>query len=268
MLVVIRLHGGRFSRRDIADVLKPALALSIATSVFAVAVCMLLRDGVLGYAVVVVLLAIAVGAYRGYARTSHKHRSLELVHEFVPARLLILELTETSIVEDADRTVPVLDQLARTGVQLSLDDFGTGYSSLSYLQRLPVQELKIDRSFVTALTDPTASHARALIRTIIALGDNLDLRIVSEGIETPRQAEELTELGCQVGQGYLFSRPLTADRFLAWLDQGSEDDALTMSAGGRRWTDHAPARALVRLDHRAPGRAAPLSAHHLARTGP
>jgi diguanylate cyclase (GGDEF)-like protein len=131
---------------------------------------------------------------------------------------LILELTESSIVDDADRAVGVLDQLARTGVQLSLDDFGTGYSSLSYLQRLPVQEIKIDRSFVAAMSDRSVGRADALIRTIVALGHSLDLRIVAEGIETEQQLADLTELGCHVGQGYLISRPLTADQVVLWLD--------------------------------------------------
>jgi EAL domain-containing protein (putative c-di-GMP-specific phosphodiesterase class I) len=115
--------------------------------------------------------------------------------------------------------VAALANIAALGICLSLDDFGTGYSSLSYLQRLPVTELKIDQSFVSGLTqDEPAGCAAALFRSITALGANLNMRIVAEGIETKAQLDSVTALGCQIGQGYLFSRPLAATAFQTWLD--------------------------------------------------
>jgi diguanylate cyclase (GGDEF)-like protein len=130
---------------------------------------------------------------------------------------LILEITESSVMGEPERTVPVLNRLAADGICLSLDDFGTGYSSLSYLQRLPVRELKIDRSFVAGLTSDDAVSSRALIRSMTALAVNLGLRVVAEGIEEKRQLDELAALGCHVAQGYLISRPLPPSDLHQWL---------------------------------------------------
>jgi EAL domain-containing protein (putative c-di-GMP-specific phosphodiesterase class I) len=143
----------------------------------------------------------------------------------VPADKLIMEITESSVMEEPDQVLPILFRLTELGVAISLDDFGTGYSSLSYLQKLPVRELKIDRSFVTGLTGDTAGNARALIASIGALGRSLGLRIVSEGIETTEQQQLLAELGCELGQGYLFARPMAADRVIPWLDAHPEHPA-------------------------------------------
>ena len=130
-----------------------------------------------------------------------------------------MEITESSLMEDSEEAIASLTDIAELGIRLSLDDFGTGYSSLSYLQRLPVTELKIDRTFVTALTlDQPSGNAAALFRSITTLGANLDLRIVAEGIETSAQLEAVTALGCQIGQGYLISRPIGALAFQSWLD--------------------------------------------------
>ncbi|WP_139711355.1 bifunctional diguanylate cyclase/phosphodiesterase [Streptomyces sp. NP160] len=134
----------------------------------------------------------------------------------VPATRLTLELTESTVMGDHARAVPVLERLAAIGVTLSLDDFGTGYSSLSYLQRLPVRELKIDRSFVRGL-EATASAedsavAAALIRSTTALKDALGLRIVAEGVEDADVLERVRELGCDVVQGYHVARPAAADQ--------------------------------------------------------
>jgi diguanylate cyclase (GGDEF)-like protein len=136
-----------------------------------------------------------------------------LVAARLPAHKLILEITESSIMGDPDRTVPILERLSDIGVTLSLDDFGTGYSSLSYLQRLPVREVKIDRSFVAAMADATGSHSsEVLIKSIINLGSGLGLRIVAEGVETAEVLEELRQLGCDVIQGYYIGRPMPADQ--------------------------------------------------------
>jgi diguanylate cyclase (GGDEF)-like protein len=135
---------------------------------------------------------------------------------------LILEITESAVMEDPEEAVAALTSIAELGICLSLDDFGTGYSSLSYLQRLPVSELKIDRSFVSGLTEGTpAGGAADLFRSITALGANLNLRIVAEGIETKAQLDAVTVLGSQIGQGYLISRPLAAIAFQGWLDDYS-----------------------------------------------
>jgi len=142
----------------------------------------------------------------------------ELLRDFdLPADRLVLEITESSVMADPERAVPILRELVERGIVLSLDDFGTGYSSLSYLQQLPVHELKIDRSFVARLGGADAPEARTLVSSIIALGRNLGLRVVAEGIETEAQYAELLELGCHVGQGYLVSRPLPPAQLRALL---------------------------------------------------
>jgi len=120
--------------------------------------------------------------------------------------LLTLEITESTIMRDTDVTVRRLAQLKQLGVRLSIDDFGTGYSSLAYLQRFPVDELKIDRSFVSGA--PESADQGALIRALVQLGGVLGLKTVAEGIETRDQLGRLRDAGCSCGQGYLFARPL------------------------------------------------------------
>jgi EAL domain-containing protein (putative c-di-GMP-specific phosphodiesterase class I) len=132
---------------------------------------------------------------------------------------LILEITESSVMGDPEQTMPVLDQLRDLGTCLSLDDFGTGYSSLSYLQRLPVGEVKIDRSFVIGLTGENATSSRALIRSIATLGTNLGLRIVAEGVEDQATLDELRTLGCDVAQGYFICPPLASDDLTRWMER-------------------------------------------------
>ncbi|MBE7186519.1 MAG: EAL domain-containing protein, partial [Methylobacterium mesophilicum] len=117
-----------------------------------------------------------------------------------------LEITESGTIGDAERAMHVLTALKAFGLQLGIDDFGTGYSSLSYLHRLPVDMLKVDRSFVSGMTRNRES--RQVVKTILRLADSLKLRAVAEGVETREQAEELKGLGCQLAQGYLFAKPL------------------------------------------------------------
>jgi EAL domain-containing protein (putative c-di-GMP-specific phosphodiesterase class I) len=124
-----------------------------------------------------------------------------------PARLE-LELTERELVEDLDGSLATLESLRALGVTIVLDDFGTGYSSLAYLKRLPVDKLKIDRSFVASL--PASGADRAICRTIVSLSQGLGLGVVAEGIETPGQAAALHADGCSLGQGFLFGRPMPA----------------------------------------------------------
>ncbi|WP_336658539.1 putative bifunctional diguanylate cyclase/phosphodiesterase [Leucobacter sp. USHLN153] len=123
----------------------------------------------------------------------------------VPEGRLKLELTESVLHRDIDRTVRVLQTLREAGVMSSLDDFGTGYSSLSYLRQLPVQQLKIDRSFVSSIVDD--AQAAAVTETIVQLGRIFDLQVVGEGVESEAQFQKLCELGVDAFQGYLFGRP-------------------------------------------------------------
>jgi diguanylate cyclase (GGDEF)-like protein/PAS domain S-box-containing protein len=134
------------------------------------------------------------------------------------ASALTLEITESVLMRDAEATIGALHRLREVGVRLAIDDFGTGYSSLSYLRRLPVDVLKIDRSFV-AVVDDGADEA-ALVRSIVSLGRTLRLETVAEGIEQPGQLEELRSLGAGLGQGYLFARPLEPDDMSALLADG------------------------------------------------
>jgi EAL domain-containing protein (putative c-di-GMP-specific phosphodiesterase class I) len=122
---------------------------------------------------------------------------------------LRLELTESSVMEDAGFAAGVLGELKAQGVGVSVDDFGTGYSSLSYLRRLPVDELKIDRSFVHAATDD--EDDAAIVAAVVLLARTLRLKVVAEGVETESQLGLLRSLGCDRAQGYLFSRPLPAE---------------------------------------------------------
>ncbi|MGD0944632.1 MAG: EAL domain-containing protein [Acidimicrobiales bacterium] len=129
--------------------------------------------------------------------------------------LLCLEITESVLMEDVDFFSKVLHQLQATGTRLSIDDFGTGYSSLAYLRRFPVDELKIDRSFIANLdSDP---YDATLVAAVIAIGDALGLRVVAEGVETTEELAALRDLGCQYAQGYLFARPCSFDEYVEYL---------------------------------------------------
>jgi len=133
------------------------------------------------------------------------------------ARFLELELTERTVMHDAEQTLGTLRTLNRMGVELALDDFGTGYSSLAYLKRFPVGKLKIDRSFVRDLEGN--SDDRAIASTILSMGHSLRLKVLAEGVETAEQYAILRDMGCELVQGYHFSRPLPADQFVAFLKQ-------------------------------------------------
>lgn len=125
------------------------------------------------------------------------------------ARLLRLEITESTLHADLNNTLYKMNALRRRGVEFSLDDFGTGYSSLSYLKKLPLNHLKIDKSFIDdVLSDPNDS---AIVRTILALARNLDLHVIAEGVETDAQMDFLVNCGCAAFQGYLFSRPVPVE---------------------------------------------------------
>ena len=133
----------------------------------------------------------------------------------VPTTSLELELTEDTILSDPKRARDVLARLDAMGIWLAIDDFGTGYSSLAYLKRLPVTTLKVDRAFVTAMKEQ--EEDAAIVTSTIALGRNLGLRVVAEGVETESVMDELRRLGCDLVQGYHVSRPVPAAEFEQWL---------------------------------------------------
>jgi diguanylate cyclase (GGDEF)-like protein len=133
----------------------------------------------------------------------------------VPATLLRLEVTESAVMLDMTRSLAVLNALHDLGVRLSIDDFGIGYSSMAYLKRLPVDELKIDRSFVIGMT---GDHDDAtIVRSAVDLGHNLGLSVVAEGVETGRHVHALVDLGCDIAQGYHYARPVPPAELTGWL---------------------------------------------------
>jgi EAL domain-containing protein (putative c-di-GMP-specific phosphodiesterase class I) len=141
---------------------------------------------------------------------------------------LELELLESMLVTHLDDSIKRMDELRELGVKIAMDDFGTGYSSLGYLQRLPIDTLKIDRSFISALEspDPNSSAERRalpLIQAILTMANSLEMQVMAEGIERIEQLRTLTKLGCQGGQGYLFSPPVPAEAARKLLEQGRFD---------------------------------------------
>ena len=144
-----------------------------------------------------------------------------------PASRLTLEITETSVMSDAARTIEVLRRLAALGVKLSVDDFGTGYSSLSYLQQLPVEEIKIDQLFVREMTSD--SSAEAIVRSVLDLARNLGLRVVAEGVEDGQLWERLRELHCDIAQGYHLARPMLPGDVVPWAELWSASDLETVA---------------------------------------
>ena len=150
----------------------------------------------------------------GDSRFDSRVASLLSRHQLPPS-LLTLELTETGFIEDPTRALMMLSALAALGVGLSIDDFGTGYSSLSHLARMPVDEMKIDRSFIQSLeSDPEFA---TVVRSAIDMGHGLGLKVVAEGIESAAAANRLREFGCDIAQGYLYAKPVPLPEFEAWM---------------------------------------------------
>ena len=132
-----------------------------------------------------------------------------LAQTHLQANCLTLEITESMLIEDIESTIVMLTQLKEKGIQISIDDFGTGYSSLNYLHRLPMDNLKVDRSFVNQMEESKKNHR--IVETIATLSQQLELDAIAEGIETLQQLEWLQQIGYKFGQGYLFSKPLSQD---------------------------------------------------------
>jgi EAL domain-containing protein (putative c-di-GMP-specific phosphodiesterase class I) len=131
--------------------------------------------------------------------------------------MLKLELTESMLLDNTEDTIATMEALKTIGVLLSLDDFGTGYSSLQYLKLLPLNQIKIDQSFVRNIT--TDPNDAAIVKTIIAMAGALGLDVISEGVETEAQRDFLDLRGCRAYQGYLFGKPVPIEQFVASLDQ-------------------------------------------------
>jgi len=144
----------------------------------------------------------------------------------MPPEQLKLEITETALMEDADETIRLVHRLKDFGIKLVIDDFGTGYSSLSYLQRLPIDALKVDRSFVSRIKNEPDGN-RNIVEAIISLAHRLNMTVVAEGVETEEQLAILLEMNCQFGQGYLFSKPLSkpnVNKLIVNILQVSQED--------------------------------------------
>jgi EAL domain-containing protein (putative c-di-GMP-specific phosphodiesterase class I) len=133
----------------------------------------------------------------------------------VAADSLVVEITESALIQNIDNAIAVVERLHDAGVHMALDDFGTGYSSLSYLKRFPIDMVKIDRSFLRDF--PVDMHDTAIVNAVIAMAHSLGLRVVAEGVETDQQLQVLQNLNCDAIQGYLFSRPISREHATALL---------------------------------------------------
>jgi EAL domain-containing protein (putative c-di-GMP-specific phosphodiesterase class I) len=141
--------------------------------------------------------------------------------------LLELEITESTLMQEGDEAVKVLHRLKAMGLSISIDDFGTGYSSLSYLKRLPIDRLKIDRSFIMNVT--TDPDDEAIVKAIMAVAHSLKLKVIAEGVETQQTLQFLKSHNCDEAQGYLFSRPVPPDQFaqILWKEKNSNSGDLS-----------------------------------------
>jgi len=134
----------------------------------------------------------------------------------IAPRLLEMEITESAIMADPDRAMEILSSLSIMGVRLSIDDFGVGHSSLTYLKKLPVHEIKIDKSFVLNMAEDPDDVM--IVRSIIDLGHNQSLKVVAEGVQSQQTLDQLRELGCDAVQGYFISRPIPANELTQWVN--------------------------------------------------
>ena len=139
-----------------------------------------------------------------------------LEEEGMPPRDLQIEITESAIMENPHQGVRLLKSLRNRGVRIGIDDFGTGYSSLHCLHQLPLDFLKVDRSFIDEMTQ--SPDKVAIVSTILALAKHMNLSVVAEGIETDEQRQQLLGMGCDFGQGFLFARPLASEQVLSFLN--------------------------------------------------
>jgi EAL domain-containing protein (putative c-di-GMP-specific phosphodiesterase class I) len=156
-----------------------------------------------------------------------KHVKEALEESEVDPRCISIELTERVAMNDVAGKRETMSQLRSLGVNLSIDDFGTGYSSLSYLRRFPVDTLKIDQSFVKTMD----AENYAIVKTIIGLAHNLDLKVVAEGVETINQKELLALAGCGLAQGYFFAKPMRAENLASFIESNRDNFAPNKKIG-------------------------------------
>jgi len=137
----------------------------------------------------------------------------------LPPDQLKLEITETALMEDVHETIPLIQRLKDLGVQIVIDDFGTGYSSMSYLQQLPIDTLKVDQSFISRIENNSDDENKNIVETIVSLALKLGLKVVAEGVETNKQHSVLSQMNCQMAQGFLFSKPLEKKKMDALIEK-------------------------------------------------
>lgn len=164
------------------------------------------------------------------ARNLHEDDLVDRIHFLksewnIGSGLIEIEVTESSIMDDAEKALEVLKRIRDEGIELSIDDFGTGYSSLSYLQRLPMQYIKIDQSFVREMLNNKESLM--IVKSTIDLAHDLGKKVVAEGIETREHWEKLAELGCDIAQGYFIAEPMPVNRFLTWITDFKRPEVLS-----------------------------------------
>jgi diguanylate cyclase (GGDEF)-like protein len=160
-------------------------------------------------------------------------------HGLSPARLVV-ELTESTVMQDAVSSLAALRELHALGVRIAVDDFGTGYSSLGYLERLPIDELKIDRSFVSPLS--IGSRTSSILESIVTLGHALGLTVTAEGVETSAQLGSLEQVGCDLAQGFLLARPMPPAQVVTWLADRADEPATAKPAPRRTRTPNVAVR--------------------------
>jgi EAL domain-containing protein (putative c-di-GMP-specific phosphodiesterase class I) len=169
------------------------------------------------------------GRELGSTALPHLVRSTLAKHQ-VPPHLIVLEITERTLVSDGEVNNDVMGELAALGVGLSLDDFGTGYSTLGYLKRMPIQALKIDQSFVVGI--PGDNDSCAIVHAMLAVARHFKLKVVAEGIENAEQVDYLRSIGCEYAQGYYYARALPAATILGYLESADPAGPARVSAAG------------------------------------
>lgn len=173
-------------------------------------------------------------APRQFEKKEFAQRVMECVRESkIEARHLELEITESIVTKYPQRALDHIRRLKRSGIRIAIDDFGTGHSNLSQLSRIPFDGFKIDRSFVSGITDEEDTEARSIVRTILAMAESLGYNVVAEGVETGEQRDFLAENGCTHAQGYLFGRPMPVKQLYAWLVDRKRDAAETKTQNVR-----------------------------------
>ena len=134
----------------------------------------------------------------------------------IPRKSIEIEITENVFLENIDQSIEVLNILREKGIEVSIDDFGTGYSSLNYLKNLPLDRIKIDRSFIRNISNN--KHDKAIVKTIVTMAQLLDLKVIVEGVETEEQLKIVKEIGCKEVQGFYFAKPMPAEDYINFIN--------------------------------------------------